>query len=262
MMKKIKRLVFSVLVLTLLLTACNSSVPGNTVATSADLAGKSVGVLAGSVSESIMNRYTGMYLKTYSDIRSMVNELKSGGVDCLIVHGEITSKVLKKSSRIRALKTQFINAEYCIAISPENSTLSSAVAGAMRTLNGNKTIDELRDSWMDGEGIRASVPDTGTGDGQALSTLLIAIDPTMYPFCYYDEEGNLTGFETELIRMICQEMGVTPEFREVTYDKLLYMVESGKVSLAIGRIAGGSSDNVTFSTGYYSMVQDIIVRKD
>ena len=38
------------------------------------------------------------------------------------------------------------------------------------------------------------------------------------PMNYMDENGNLTGFETEFATKVCEKMGVTPKFQKIDWD--------------------------------------------
>lgn len=38
------------------------------------------------------------------------------------------------------------------------------------------------------------------------------------PMNYTDEEGNFTGFDTELARIVCDKLGLEPEFVEINWD--------------------------------------------
>ncbi len=38
------------------------------------------------------------------------------------------------------------------------------------------------------------------------------------PMNYYDEDGNFTGFDTELAILVCEKLGVQPEFVEINWD--------------------------------------------
>jgi len=42
---------------------------------------------------------------------------------------------------------------------------------------------------------------------------------TIYePMNYYDEAGELTGFDTELTKAVCEKLGVTPVFQEIDWN--------------------------------------------
>ena len=52
---------------------------------------------------------------------------------------------------------------------------------------------------------------------QENKTLVIGI--TDYkPMNYYDENGNLTGFDTEYAQAVCEKLGITPKFIEIDWD--------------------------------------------
>ena len=47
----------------------------------------------------------------------------------------------------------------------------------------------------------------------------IKIGITIYaPMNYYDDSGNLIGFDTEFANALCGNLGVTPEFIEINWD--------------------------------------------
>ncbi len=47
----------------------------------------------------------------------------------------------------------------------------------------------------------------------------LVIGFTLYaPMNYNDDAGNFTGFDTELATMVCEKLGVTPDFVEINWD--------------------------------------------
>lgn len=49
------------------------------------------------------------------------------------------------------------------------------------------------------------------------------------PMNYWDENGNLTGFDTELAQYVCQKLGLTPEFIEIEWDAKTAELNSGNI---------------------------------
>ncbi|MBR5632976.1 MAG: transporter substrate-binding domain-containing protein, partial [Clostridia bacterium] len=37
------------------------------------------------------------------------------------------------------------------------------------------------------------------------------------PMNYLDEDGNLTGFETEFAEAVCEKLGLTPKFQKIDW---------------------------------------------
>lgn len=68
--------------------------------------------------------------------------------------------------------------------------------------------------------------DTGSGQADAESDLAyvqgngkLVIGYTVYaPMNYTDDDGNFTGFDTELARAVCERLGVEPEFQEIVWE--------------------------------------------
>lgn len=68
--------------------------------------------------------------------------------------------------------------------------------------------------------------DTGSGQTDAESDLAyvqgngkLVIGYTVYaPMNYTDDDGNFTGFDTELARAVCERLGVEPEFQEIVWE--------------------------------------------
>ena len=49
------------------------------------------------------------------------------------------------------------------------------------------------------------------------------------PMNYYDEDGNLTGFETEFATAVCEKLGVEPVFQEIDWATKETELNSGNI---------------------------------
>jgi polar amino acid transport system substrate-binding protein len=78
-----------------------------------------------------------------------------------------------------------------------------AACGTAKDDNQEQTADDQTQSDL------AYVKDNGK----------LVIGYTVYaPMNYTDESGNFTGFDTELATLVCEKLGVTPEFVEITWE--------------------------------------------
>ncbi len=57
--------------------------------------------------------------------------------------------------------------------------------------------------------------------------IVVGIEGDWSPWCYYDEDNNLTGFEVELAKLAAAELGVDVQFEEAPFDSLLIGVNTG-----------------------------------
>ena len=63
---------------------------------------------------------------------------------------------------------------------------------------------------------------------QEKGTLIIGY--TVYaPMNYTDDEGNFTGFDTELATAVCEKLGVTPEFQEINWETKVIELDAGTI---------------------------------
>ena len=66
--------------------------------------------------------------------------------------------------------------------------------------------------------------------------LTVGINAEFFPFEYYDENGNLTGFDIDLMNYIGERIGFEVEYVDMPFDKLIPSVVSGEVDCAISAI--------------------------
>ena len=88
-------------------------------------------------------------------------------------------------------------------------------------------------------------------------TLVIGI--TQYaPMNYYDESGELIGFDTEFAEALCAELGVTPEFIVIDWDTKELELKSKKIDC----IWEDRRENMDFSTAYLKNEQVVVIRAE
>ncbi|WP_222987502.1 ABC transporter substrate-binding protein [Psittacicella hinzii] len=52
-------------------------------------------------------------------------------------------------------------------------------------------------------------------------TLVVGIEDGYYPYEYLDDKGNFTGFDVELIELICQELGINYRLDRGAFESLI-----------------------------------------
>lgn len=247
--------IVAMIIMVLSLSACRSGNSG--IKDPADLEGKSVGVLRGSVSAGYIERFDpSLTLQAYDTVSSLKEALKKGSVDCAIVGEEAAEEMTGFFSGLEALDEPYSDIDYSIAVSAENRQMVEKL---------NLTIAALSRSGKLSDIIVAE-RDINSGGGYDrdtdAATVTVAVSPDFFPYAYNTADGELAGIEIDLVREICGELGLTAEFLPVESDKLLYMAQSGKCSFAVGRIPSDlDSEGVTMTDRYFNLKQYIIVRK-
>lgn len=83
------------------------------------------------------------------------------------------------------------------------------------------------------------------------------------PFDYLDSDGNLTGFDIDLLEAIAEEANLELEWRDLPFDSLLGAMEAGDVEV-IAAAVGPTEErrrSVDFSDVYYTGMQSILCQE-
>jgi len=84
------------------------------------------------------------------------------------------------------------------------------------------------------------------------------------PMNYLDENGELTGFETEFTKAVCEKLGVTPKFQVIDWKKKEIELKSKTIDLIWNglTVTEDRKENMAFSTTYLKNRQVILIKKD
>ena len=83
------------------------------------------------------------------------------------------------------------------------------------------------------------------------------------PMNYYDDNGNLIGFETEFTEAVCEKLGVTPQFVEINWDTKEIELASQNIDAIWNgmTVTPERAEKVLFSSPYIRNMQVTVVRK-
>lgn len=83
------------------------------------------------------------------------------------------------------------------------------------------------------------------------------------PMNYYNDNGELVGFETEFTKAVCEKLGVTPEFVEINWDSKEIELASQKIDAIWNgmTVTPERAEKVLFSSSYIRNMQVTVVKK-
>lgn len=95
-------------------------------------------------------------------------------------------------------------------------------------------------------------------------TLVVGIDGDYTPFSYLDSGGNPTGFDVDSMKWIAGKKGLTIRFQPTAWDGIIPSLQAGKIDLIYSgmTITPERAEQVNFSTPYWEVRQDVVVRND
>ncbi len=101
-------------------------------------------------------------------------------------------------------------------------------------------------------------------DWSWLPQLRVLTEADYPPFSYYDDEGQLTGFNVDLSRAICRELAVTCEINTAEWDTLIPALKNNEADAAVASVAISAKalEQVDFTNRYYITPARFAARTD
>ena len=102
------------------------------------------------------------------------------------------------------------------------------------------------------------------GQQEDLGTVVIGLNAEYPPFENVDEDGNLVGFDVDLMTAIAEEAGFEFEWVNTRWDGIFVALASGEFDAVISAatITAERAETVDFSDPYFNAGQSITIRAD
>ncbi|MGN0682269.1 MAG: transporter substrate-binding domain-containing protein [Oscillospiraceae bacterium] len=83
------------------------------------------------------------------------------------------------------------------------------------------------------------------------------------PMNYFDDNGELVGFETEFTKAVCEKLGVTPKFQEINWDNKVFELDAKTIDVIWNGMTVNDelAQKIIFSTPYIRNKQVVIIKK-
>lgn len=96
---------------------------------------------------------------------------------------------------------------------------------------------------------------------QVDGVLTVGSDIPWEPFEFYDDDGNLTGFDVELIEEMASRLGLTVDWIETDFDTIFTQLATGRFDVVASgtTITPERAQQVSFTTAYYLSEQALTV---
>lgn len=84
------------------------------------------------------------------------------------------------------------------------------------------------------------------------------------PMNYLDENGELTGFETEFTKAVCEKLGITPEFQVIEWSKKEIELQSKTIDAIWNglTVSEERKEQMAFSVSYIRNKQVVVVKEE
>lgn len=84
------------------------------------------------------------------------------------------------------------------------------------------------------------------------------------PMNYYDENGELTGFETEFTNAVCEKLGVEADFQEIDWNQKITELQSKTIDVIWNgmTVKEEFKSQINFSTPYIRNKQVVVIKAE
>lgn len=220
-----------------------------------------VGVHTGSIHDKALRAHIGtdVPVKYYKDVPAMIEALKKGDVDAVVMDYPVLAVSAASDSTVRLLP-QFETDEYAVALRKDDKELADKVDAAVAELQRERMLDFLSAKWVDGLGGERALPELEHFGDEGVFRYGVA--EIGAPFVYRDAGGALVGLDVELAMFIAQILKMRLELVPMEFDQLMTALLDKKVDAVASAITvtPGRKERVHFTRSYYTGGPAVMVR--
>lgn len=256
-----KKIVGLVAALSVLLCACGSEIPANTVHGVDDLENKKIGVQIGTTGDIYAADIKGVKMERYNKGADAVMSLKQGKIDCVIIDEQPAKVFVEKNSDLEILDAEFVLEDYAICLKKDNDELLGKINGVLEELKDDGTLKNIIDNYI-GENAGKTPYKSPEGVDRSNGTLRMATNAEFPPYEYM-EKDKVVGIDADIAQAIADKLGMELKIDNIQFDAIITAVSTGKADIGVAgmTITEDRLENVDFTTPYTTSKQVIIVRK-
>lgn len=243
---------------TLALVSCSNKPVGNGdenpwthVKSLADIKGKKIALLGGSVHESyMMDHYPEAKLMRFGSVAELIAAVDNGVSDFMMIDNTcLIGSGIEKKKVVHCFTDTLLSGEYGIAFRHEDTELCDKMNHFLAQIEANGTMADMKRRWIDGDGMHVEMPHFDLSGNR--KTLVVGTLPT-FPFVFI-KDGKNVGFEVELLERFAQYAGYNVEFDIYEFSALVAALVSGRIDVIIScmNITEERSKQVLFSNPYF-----------
>lgn len=225
---------------------------GKQIADVGDLDGKALGMIEGcSFDNELKERFPNATLQYYPNYSDCIIAIKSGKIDSYITDAPLVKKQLASADGLTYFPELLTQEDYAFMMSKETDDLQQEINKVLEDLSKEGVIEELQKKWVDGDGTVTVDRDPNADTSKGTLNVITSADTE--PFSYI-ANGELEGYEIELIVKIAERLGYKTEFQIANFSALIPAVKGGKADVAVGciTVTPERMEEVNFSDSIYT----------
>ena len=230
--------------------------------TLADLESATLGILSGSSFDPLAKeRFPNAERRYYSLVADMILAVEQGKIDGYIAETNYVTAAIWEGAKIEAVEEPIdrTNAGYIFQKGSEQTAVREQLNAFIREAKASGFLQELQDKWL-GSKEPSKLFDNNSLTGEN-GTIRVAVSQDLKPLCYI-KDGEVVGYEIEVLQHFAKEFGYRLEFISMTFDAILPGVVSGKYDIGAGgmTITEERAQSVDFTESYLTVDVVMVVK--
>lgn len=266
--KKIMTLAAAAVLSAAMLSGCSG---GKTKAINSvdDLPGATIGVQLGTTGDDIATGYEKeptsgsepAKVERYSKGADAVNALKQNKIDCVLIDNEPAKAFVAANDDLKIIEGAFEKEDYAMAIKKGNAELLDKVNKAIRELKDDGTIKKIIDNYI-GDNTGTYLYTSPDNIDRSNGKLVMATNAAFKPYEYI-ESGHIVGIDPDIMRAVCDKLGMELEIEDMEFEAVIPAVQSGKADIGVAGMTVDETrlQSVDFTDSYAQGLQVLIVKK-
>lgn len=199
-----------------------------------DLSGKTVSMLTGAPFEELVKSKVpdvGEFT-FFNSTPDMIQALKTNKTDAFLMNNAVSQLVLNRNPDLVLFPQNLQDGEFGIAFA-KGDTRRDEWQAAYDAI----PKEEIQKAWDKWTGADESIKILPRQDWAGSNgTVMVAACDTLEPMSYVGGDGELRGFDLEVILMVAKKLDVKVEFTGMEFSAILAAVQSGKADMGAGSI--------------------------
>ena len=245
---KVKQILVIISIL-LLISSCSEKV---TIQTINDLDGKKVGIPSGPITESeILQVIPNAKINFFSSPQTAVTELKKNKIDAIIYDIPLLKHLVTQQTGLVVLDNYLVRHDYAFAVRLNNHIFKEAIDKTLDLVIKSGIYDDMSSRWFPQDGSPVTMPNIQLSNRRGV--LKFGTSAIREPFSYFDEDGNIIGFDIELAYYIAQGLEMSLEIVNMQYAALIPSILADRIDMigACIAVTDERAKSVTFSKPYF-----------
>lgn len=260
--KRKKRMLFLLLILSFLMTGCGKKQEPLAVTTVEQLEGTKIGVQMGTTgaiyAEDYENDGKGTEVIRYNKGADAIQALKQMKIDCVLIDEQPAMAFVEKNQELSIADEEFALEDYAICVAKENTELLYKINDALEQIKRNGTMDKIVANYIGEEkGMYPYVsPEGVTGKNGKLN---MATNVAFPPYEYF-EGSEAVGIDVDMMQAIADILDMELVITDMEFDSIIMAVQSGKADVGAAglTVTEDRLKNISFSNSYTTAKQVII----